>query len=884
VSMAGERWARLQALFHRALELPPAARGPFLDGECADDPGLLRDALALLAEDAAPGGVLDGGAAALAGGVLDSTGDSWPPGAFGPYRLRKVLGEGGMGVVHLAERVDVGGLVAIKILRDASLSPARRERFLSEQRTLAQLDHPSIARLYDAGTLADGTPWFAMEYVEGVPLTTYCRTRRTSVPGRIELFRAVCEAVQYAHRHALIHRDLKPSNIHVKADGTVKLLDFGIAKQLDAVEGDVEQTQTGQRFLTPAYAAPEQIRGEHLGIYTDVYALGVVLYELLTDLQPFDLARCTPSEALAFVAQREPERPSAVVRRTGGPAAGGRQRPVPRGSWADLDVLCLTAMHKDPQRRYRTVDALIGDLDRFLRGQPLAARPDTLGYRAGKFVRRHRAAVAATTGALIVVLGLVGFYTARLADQRSLARAEAAKATQITEYLIGLFEAGDPFAAGGGGTDVHELLARGVRQADALAGQPGVQAQMLDVLGRVHTRLGDYDQAEGLLRRALGLRRAPGATRTDLATTLMNLADLFRYAGRYDSAEAYAREALAIRERALPSTHPDLATTMDGLGIVLSNRGDYAAAADLQRRALAMRRNIYDRPHELLAHSLNNLAVTLANQGDYATAERYLVESVALSVQVLGADHASLASDLSNLGVVREIQGDYAGADSALSAALRIKRLRLGDDHWETAFTLQQLGGVLRRAGQDDRAEASLREAMEIERRVLDPDHRNTAITRTHLAAVLQGRGDYAGAETLYREAAAILAASLGEGHQFTATTRCALGHVLRQQRRLPEAEALFRMCLAVLEEVLPADHDVLAAQRGRFGGLLAAQGKFDDAEPILLESYATLRSRFGPDHADVRDAAGRLVELYEAWGRLDAAEPFRPGGSTRPG
>jgi eukaryotic-like serine/threonine-protein kinase len=883
VTVDADRWRRIQTLFREALDRAPAERAAFLEAACDHEPDLLAEVSALLAADADGSPLLDAGLGTLAGRVLDSDGAT-PPETFGPYRLLRVLGEGGMGVVHLAERPDVGSLVAIKILRDASLSPARRERFASEQRTLARLEHPAIARLYDAGTLPDGTPWFVMEYVDGVPITTYCRTRHTSIPGRIELFRAVCEAVRHAHRHAVIHRDIKPSNIAVRADGTVKLLDFGIAKQLDAIEGEVEQTLTGQRFLTPAYAAPEQIRGDGLGTHTDVYALGVVLYELLAGRPPFDLTRCAPSEALAIVAQREPERPSVVAARAGGPADGGRQRPVSRAAWADLDVLCLTAMHKDPLRRYPTVDALIRDLDRFLRGQPLEARPDTVGYRVSKFVRRHRVPVSAAAGGAALVVGLVAFYTARLAEQRTLARAEAAKAAQVSEYLIGLFEAGDPFAAGGGDTDVRELLARGVERAEALSDQPGIQAQVLDVLGRVHTRLGEYGQAEDLLRRALTLRRAPRTASADLATTLMNLADLFRYAGSYDSAESYAREALAIRERALPATHPDLATALDGLGIVLSNRGDYAAAGDLQRRALAIRRDSYEGPHALLAHSLNNLAVTLANQGDYAAAERYLTESVVISVQVLGPDHASLASDLSNLGVVREILGDYAGADSALSAALRIKRERLGDDHWETAFTLQQLGGMLRRAGEPDRAEAHLREALAIERRVLDPTHRNTGITRTHLAAVLQGRGDYDGAERLYREAVTILGASLGDGHQFTATTRCALGHLLRQRERFAEAEALFRECLAVLEQALPADHDVLAGQRSRLGGLLAAQGRFDEAEPILLESHATLHARFGDGHADVRDAAARLVELYEAWGRPDDAEPYRPGGSSRPG
>src|SRR5688572_3584109 len=304
-----------------------------------------------------------------------------------------MLGEGGMGVVYLAERGDLGSKAAIKIRRDAWLSPARRERFAVEQRTLAQLNHPSIARLYDADTLPDGTPWFVMEYVEGVPLTAFCDTHASTIPERLRLFRDVCEAVQHAHRHAIIHRDLKPSNILVTQDGTGKLLDFGIAKQLESLEGS-EVTRTGLRPMTPAYAAPEQVSAGRLGIHTDVYSLGVVLYELLVGRLPFDVAQTTPSELERLIVEQEPERPSVAARRTPAlPVGSSRAQSASKPQWADLDVLCLTAMHKDPARRYASVEALIRDVDHYLTGEPLEARPDSLRYRTSKFVRRNMTAV-----------------------------------------------------------------------------------------------------------------------------------------------------------------------------------------------------------------------------------------------------------------------------------------------------------------------------------------------------------------------------------------------------------------------------------------------------------------------------------------------------------
>ena len=301
----------------------------------------------------------------------------------GRYLVERKLGEGGMGVVYLAERKDLGNLVAIKILRDGWLSPGRRERFAAEQRTLAQLNHPSIARLYDANTLPDGTPWFVMEYVDGLPLTEYCRRSNCSADERMKLIRAVAEAIQYAHEHGVIHRDLKPSNILVKADGSLRLLDFGIAKQVDPGGGPATQTQTALRPMTPAYASPEQLRGEPVGVSTDVYSLGVVLYELLAGKLPFDLAHKTASEAEAILVAKEPVRPSTIAARTMGKAP-----------WPKLDALCLRAMEKDTRRRYGSASSLIRDIDRYLNHEPLEAQAVSWLGSLGGLARRNSRAVS----------------------------------------------------------------------------------------------------------------------------------------------------------------------------------------------------------------------------------------------------------------------------------------------------------------------------------------------------------------------------------------------------------------------------------------------------------------------------------------------------------
>jgi serine/threonine-protein kinase len=480
--MDSKRWEIIQTLFHGAADLPESERPAFLKTACGDDERLMAEVLALLEQDARSHSVLDQDLAHVAREVLGEETTPTPPfQQIGPYHIRKVLGEGGMGVVYLAERGDLRNAVAIKLLRDAWLSPARRERFSSEQRTLAQLNHPGIARLYDAGTLDDGTPWFAMEYVDGIPLADYCSRRRCSILERLQLFRAVCEAVQHAHQQAVIHRDLKDSNILVKTDGNARLLDFGIAKQLEGLDTPADQTRTGLRLMTPAYAAPEQIRGERVGVQADVYALGIILYRLLAGRLPFDLTTRTPAEAATIITEQVPARPSVVARETAEASGTDGRNSVRGAAWADLDVLCLTAMHKDPGRRYQSVEALMRDVDHYLKGEPLDARPDTVGYRLRKFVARRLRAVAAAAAVFVLVVGLVIFFTVRLASERDYANRQTAIATAVNRFLSDdLLGRGDPFQSG----KADESLLDAIRQAS-----PGIDHKFADepeVAPRLH--------------------------------------------------------------------------------------------------------------------------------------------------------------------------------------------------------------------------------------------------------------------------------------------------------------------------------------------------------------------------------------------------------------
>jgi serine/threonine-protein kinase len=475
--MDPHRWERIQTLFQQAVELGAPQRASFLKTAASGDKQLLAAVESLLKQDERADSLFDQTIAQVAGPIVNSSSQSLSQ-EFGPYRVRELLGEGGMAAVYLAERADLGSLAAIKVLRDAWMSPARRQRFDLEQRTLAQLSHPAIARLYDADSMADGTPWFAMEYVNGVALTDYCRQHESSIEDRLKLLKSVCQAVRYAHSRAVIHRDLKPSNILVQSDETVKLLDFGIAKQMDNSEKPLNPTLTGLRMMTPAYAAPEQIRGEQIGTYTDVYALGVILYELLTGRLPFDLSNRSPSEAEQMILHQEPEKPSVLAKMA-----------FPKVLWADLDVLCLTAMHKDPERRYASVDALVRDIDHHLASEPLEACGDTLSYRIGKFVQRNRRSVIAATLVLACLSGLVIFYTVRLTTARNAALAEAARTQRVLRFTLNLFNGGDLQAGPATDLRVTTLIDRGTQEAANLNSDPSVQAEMYETLGEVYQKL-----------------------------------------------------------------------------------------------------------------------------------------------------------------------------------------------------------------------------------------------------------------------------------------------------------------------------------------------------------------------------------------------------------
>jgi eukaryotic-like serine/threonine-protein kinase len=878
--MDSTRWEQIQTLFHEVADLPEPEQRAFLKAACHDDDGLVAEVLALVEEDARGASLLDHDLAHVAHQVLDGAiPSSLPFKEFGPYRIREALGEGGMGVVYLAERVDLGSLVAIKLLRDAWLSPARRERFASEQRTLAQLNHPSIARLYDAHTLDDGTPWFVMEYVEGIPLTEYCRAHACSIEERLQLFRAVCEAVQYAHQHAVIHRDLKPSNILVKADGTLRLLDFGIAKQLESLETPAgkDLTMTGLRLMTPAYAAPEQIRGDRVGIHSDVYSLGVILYELLAGELPFDLSKRTPGEAEAMILGQNPERPSAVAKRTSErPGASATALSASKIAWADLDVLCLTAMHKDTQRRYPSVEALIRDVDHYLQGEPLEARPDSFRYRLGKFVRRNRGAVSAAALVFTIIFGLVVFFTVRLAKARNAALEEAARTQRIQRFMMNLFQGGDEAAGPADSLRVVSLLDRGVQQAQALNGDPKVQAELYQNLGHIYQKLGKFDQANSLLTSSLEERKKLfGADSPEVAESLVALGLLRDDQAQYPEAESLVREGLAISKRRLPPNHPAIAKATFALGKVLEDRGDFAQAIQVLEEAVRLQ-SAPGAASTDLAASLSELANSHYYAGHYDLANSLYHRVLDMHRQIYGPRHPLVADDLGNLAAVQQDLGYYSEDERFNREALDIDESFYGKDHPKTATDLTTLGRALVYQNKFDEANGMLQRALAIRERVYGPVHPSVASTLNDLGNVASRRGNYDEAEARFRREADIYRTINGDHSYLVAVALSNVGSVYSAKQEYARAEQVFRDVVRRFTEALSADHLNTGIARIKLGRTLLRQNKFAEAQVESLAGYEILSKQSNPGISFLQNARTDLVAEYGALHQPEQAAKFQ--------
>ena len=757
-------------------------------------------------------------------GAEQHEGQDRDPERIGPYRVLRRIGRGGMGAVYLAERDDgqFEHRVAIKVLRADRAGPELRRRFLTERRILAQLTHENIAWLLDGNVTEDGSPYLVMEYVDGRPIIEWCDQRHRTIAERLALFLEVCSAVEYAHRRLVVHRDLKPGNILVTDAGAVKLLDFGIAKLLEPEpELALPATRTGLRLMTPEYASPEQVRGDTVGTPSDVYQLGVLLYELLTGRRPYATDGSSLAQIEAAIVSTDPVRPSAALTSLPDPGAIAEVRGTTRSRLnrrlaGDLDHIILKSLRKEPEQRYGSVTALAEDVRRHLEGRPVLARRGTVRYRAARFVRRHRVGVcAAGLVALSLVAGILStsWQAARASEQarvaaaeRDRAQLEAEKAAQITAFVIDLFNVSDPRQALGRQRTAREILEAGAQRLDTeLADQPQVRATMMDVIGLVYRNLGEYDRAWALHDAAFGLRRdAPSADQADVAENLNRLGAVAVGQARYDTALVLLRQSLLLRTAQPDPDSADIASNLNDLASLFINTGSLDSASAYFEEAIAMRRSLGADEASSLAVNLANFAAVKSRQGDHDGAEALAREGVEILRRTRPAQHPEIALALNNLGVLLLRKGDNSAAEPVLREALDIRRAVLGPEHPELAMTTVNLATALERLQDLDGAEQLQREALNIKRAQFESDHPSTAISLNNLGLVLAKKGDYAEAERLLRESLAMRRRIFGDDHADVARAYHNLGKTLFDAGESQRAQPPLRAALQIRQRRMP--------------------------------------------------------------------------------
>lgn len=872
------RFQRLERLFEAALALAGDERDALLDREGAADPALAAEVRDLLrAHDTGDDDALVN-AVGQAAASLTADGSAAAPAAgrhLGPWRIVRPLGEGGMGTVYLAERADgeFRATAAVKLVRGGLPSPLLDERLRAERQILAGLVHPNIARLLDGGSTDDGTPYLVMEFVEGTPITAWCRDRGATPEERIRLFLQVCDAVAYAHRELVVHHDIKPGNILVTEDGEPKLLDFGVARIVDSLDPTTTGPTLSLQLVTPAYASPEQLLGERAGAAADVYALGVLLYRLLADRLPLELDGLTPAQMTTRVVTQVPPVLSSVAR-----------VPARRQLRGDMDAILSRALRKEPEGRYPSVTALAEDLRRHLRGLPVEARRDDWRYRTSKFVRRNAGAV--TSGALVTLLlaafTVTSLVQARnLAEERDRAQRERATAERVTDFLTGLFYDADP------NTSVEVLTARDVvdrgaeRVFEGTAGDPDLRLSLAATLGGVYRALGDYERAGPLLDSAVAVGRRNEVDPEAMAEAIRVHGDLAYDVGRYEEALARYRSGLPLARTA--GSWEQEADLLDGVGFAHLELAHLDSAEAAYREALAIRERYAEPPDAALANNLMYLADLARDRGDLDEALRLGREVLSQMRQLHGSDHLDVAAALNHLASTLNRSGRPEEALPYLNEGLAIRRTAYPDGHVDVAASLGNLANTLGSLDRLAEAEAARREALAMLREIFPDGHMYVAGTAYSLGEVLRVRGKLDEATAILEESVRLHRDALGPDHPNLGYPLTSLGRVHLSLDRPDEAEAVLREAYRVRRDGLGPDHWHVAASGLELGRALARQSRVAEAQPFLEESHRLLRSRFGPGDERTAEARTALVEHYRSRGMEAEAQALQATGAGTP-
>ncbi len=892
------RWQQVDALFAAALELDAPVRAAFVSEQCAGDELLARAVEELFQSADEADALFEGSAVKARANILtdafaaqdediERAEASRLGTLLGAFKLIRLIGRGGSASVYLGERIDAQyqQQVAIKIARQGLADRDAEQRFRAERQILANLDHPNIARLLDGGTTAAGQPYLVMEYIDGEPIDVYCNQQQLSVDARLRLFGQVCAAVHYAHQHLIVHRDLKPANVLVSADGVPKLLDFGIAKLLDTeqLHQTVAMTRADVRLLTLQYASPEQIRGEAITTASDVYTLGVMLYELLTGQMPHRKSGSRrPGELEREICDTRPKRPSTVVTvnaaskadtdtllQTISEARDTEPAMLKRQLQGDLDNIALMALRKEPERRYRSAEQFAEDIRRYTQWLPVIAHPDTVGYRVNKFVRRHTAALATTVAVIALIVGLIGFYTWRVTVERNRAELEAGKAAAVSTFFQKMLESIDPERAQGEVVTVRQVLdetADKLEKSNELQDQLAVEAAVRSTLGMTYLALGIYHQAEPQLNKALDLRRAEsGAMSPETIHSMMNIASLYRQQGRYEDAERMSNDARELARRVLGETHPDTLQTMNDLAVVFNDQGRYAEAETLFRDVLKIRRQEMGAEHPATLDTMNYLALLYWGLDRQDEAEPLMLETIAGRRSSVGDRHPSTLLAMNNLALLYYSQQKFDQAEPIFLQTLATQRQVLGEEHPDTLLTMSNLANLYYRQGRFDETGDYMLQVLEARERKLGEEHSRTLQSMNNLAILYFSQQRYEDALPLLEQVIKIQRRVVGEEHTDSIGYMVSLAQTYQRLGRDDDAEALSLRTLEISRRVLGEDHMRTMDVTYKLAMLYEKQHRYRQAELLASPYHERVLQKYGAEHKKTLQAASLLVRLDEA-------------------
>jgi serine/threonine protein kinase/tetratricopeptide (TPR) repeat protein len=880
------RWQQIRSLFEQLADVGAVERAARLGEACGGDMELRASVQSLLESDQRREDPLLHAIGDAAETLLEDHQDRLIGTRIGPYRVVSILGHGGMSTVYRGERDDsqYQQTVAIKVLQHATLHPRMRSRLHSERHILATLDHPSIARLIDSGDLEDGTPYLVMEHVDGESIDTYCDSRTLFIRERLELFIQVCAAVQYAHRNLVVHRDIKASNIFVTGEGVPKLLDFGIAKLLapESLSHTLPVTRLQERILTPENAAPEQVLGRPITTATDIYSLGVLLYQLVTGRSPYRLLSYSQLQLERAICMDDPVRPSQmVVSRLSGEKDADRSRISDRRGLSpqrlrarlsgDLDAIIAMAMRKEPDRRYPSVEALADDLGRHLLGKPVRARQGDWRYNTAKFLRRYVLAVAAVAAVflgLALFAGVMVWENHRIELARDATAQERDRAQQVSGFLVDVFSKADPFNAQGRESTAKDLLDRGAERIKGNVNlQPEVRAQLLESIGLAYRRQGLSERAIPLFEEAVAIRRQERPLDNGhVAVALANLARALTDAGNLVSAEAYLRQAVTLSESGGEARAIETADILVQYGnFALEAKSDPARGSELFGKALIIYRGAIGNQNLQVAATLNGLATAAVWMSDYPLAEHYQREALGIFQATVSRNHPDNAVALATLGYILTQREKYTEAEQDLNEALQIERSVFGVDNQRTAAIEADLGILYNREGDTVRAVAATQNALRIARDRLGANHYRVGYYLDALATLYLKANDLAAAETDARQALAVYAQALPARHLYVASTHQVLGEVLLRRGSLAAAETELRTALEMNTSLAGPDSWRAARSEASLGWTLIRRNKDSEGESMLLAARSKLLATVGTKNPATQQTTARLVEYYRA-------------------